>query len=477
MKKYILLFLYSTFVLSSEITEINDAVLAGESWNSLKSNKGTLSVLYWKIDEVPFDPDYCTQDDCAKDILLNSLIFRYKNSDGKWVDEKIISSSRLGWRQKYFGMMSPVRIRDTTNSNLFFDKAGLAHIIAYNDEEGHVVHFVRDNTDNMEFSTGYGVIDSHWSVAEIIDLPSINNQEYFYMLAEMDASGYFHIVFNADNALHYGTNKSGSWLWDIATEEFYLVRDSSGYGEDATTELYFEHNLPRFVSLAIDVFGNAHISYCPSFDVFINQNNTMRQTSKLYYATNLSGKWLNEEVIIKPRRITDDAGRGSSIAIDPVTNTPVIASFYIKRVSTGSSQASKLLFHKKKANGNWVTSTIASKADGYISGDGNMGTGFAPFVKFNSSKRPEILFSDYASKHFSGAGQDAVSGQIRLAKLNDKNKWTLKTVFKQKKPFINHLLYPSFLIENNIYSATIEKDILSENGKLLQSSNKVLIIE
>src|SRR5207237_860625 len=99
----------------------------------------------------------------------------------------------------------------------------------------------------------------------------------------------------------------------------------------------------------------------------------------------------------------------------------------------------------KQPDGTWVTSIVARAADGYFASDGERGTGFAPYLRFDSQGRPNIIFSDHASQHFAVTGQNEFCGQIRQAVLSGGN-WKIRTVYRQTNPLAHEIIYPAFAI-------------------------------
>lgn len=148
-----------------------------------------------------------------------------------------------------------------------------------------------------------------------------------------------------------------------------------------------------------------------------------------------------------PSGSSGDAGLGASVAIGP-DDQPRIASVVIERADTGSPQSAQLLFDTRTASGTWTKETVASSAAGYTAGDGDKGTGFAPYLRYDASGTPHIAFSDFASQHF-WFGADEFAGQIRHAKKAGAS-WAIQTVFAQTDPLRNMVHYPVLAVSSNL---------------------------
>ena len=91
---------------------------------------------------------------------------------------------------------------------------------------------------------------------------------------------------------------------------------------------------------------------------------------------------------------------------------------------------------------------IMSRPDGYLAGDGEKGTGFAPYLRFDAAGRAHILFTDHGSEHFSEVGQMEYAGNIRHAWW-DGSKWNFENVFRQTAPIQQQMIYPAFAMNGN----------------------------
>jgi hypothetical protein len=261
----------------------------------------------------------------------------------------------------------------------------------------------------------------------------------------------------------YGTDASGTWTFERVCD---LLGDRMGlYRQTGTYARYF--------GLAVDAQNKAHIVYTPEF-----RNEPVSGGSRVYsemaYATNRSGNWTTQTVFSPPDG-TGDAGLAASIAIDPATNRPAIASFYVDRVGTGSPSSGRLLYHTLQADGTWTRTTVAASSDGYRAGDGNKGTGFAPKLVFDGSGRANILFCDYASQHFAGFGADEFAGQLRHARIEGDH-WNIQTVFRQTDPIRNYLIYPTMAMHGDevSYMAIWKHDTLAADSRVIDATYRLV---
>ncbi len=474
MKKYFRALVLGLLLLACEIGQagsnsqsIADAILAGEGSKSVAFNQqGELSLLYWKVVYGNPNPADDFFDDPTGDFFqqhyFTQLIFATQAVDGQFKEEVVATSEEVGWQQHYGGFTHAVEVRDYTNASLVFDSHNQAHMLAY------------DGYDIVRFSRVNGV----WQKVESTVIPCCSgNERENYMAVEIDQHDALHVLINHNASLYYATNKSGEWQWEIAATDFNFVQHYYPKGElvDEDGNLYQMSYLPRFVSLAIDQDGFAHIGYCPAFKQYYYDGGPTRSTSQYQYASNRTGEWLTE-VISLPANTSSDAGYGGSVAINPVTQKPAIATFYVSRAKTGSAKAAKLLFHEK-LNDRWVTKTIASKANGYLAKDGNKGTGFAPLLKFDDQGKPVVAFSDFASQHFS-FGADEFAGQIRSAQKNRQGKWVIKTLYAQRKPLLNQVIYPSMAMKGSrqVFVSTVQKSKL-KGISVINTDYQVVVID
>ena len=156
--------------------------------------------------------------------------------------------------------------------------------------------------------------------------------------------------------LSYATNASGTW-------SFSKIADTADLNYDVW--ILGMRYAPRFLSLAVDAQGSAHVTYTPLF--FIS-GAFGTVTSDLMYATNASGSW-QSQTLLSPIDGHADAGLGASIAIAP-NGQVAVASYYVDRYVTGSPQNSWLDYSTLNADGTWTTSIAVTAPDGYLGADG-----------------------------------------------------------------------------------------------------------
>jgi hypothetical protein len=280
---------------------------------------------------------------------------------------------------------------------------------------------------------------SGWREVESIAAPWLSTWGPSNLIAEAGANGSIHLMFaetynyatgvgnTGSGILWYATNKSGAWAYSRIADTADLRQDIWFSGAQWA---------PRFLSMAIDSSNNAHVTYCPQFYI-AGAFSTVY--SELKYASNASGSW-RSEAVMTPLDGTADAGLGASVAVSS-TGQVAIASYYADRFPTGSPQSSKLMYHTRNSNGTWNHSDAVTRPDGYMGTDGANYTGFSPQLYFDSSNRPNIVFSDEAGQHLPVTYANEFSGQIRLATLNN-GVWATQTLFRQTDPLRNQMFFP-----------------------------------
>ncbi|HEX4608480.1 MAG TPA: hypothetical protein VH092_09765, partial [Urbifossiella sp.] len=314
--------------------------------------------------------------------------------------------------------------------------------------------FTSDGTPNVFYldpvwnsqGNGYQTVIRHyertggsWQLVESVTTPWLSTWGPSNLVAEAGPNNSISLLFAETytaatgignpgaGILWYATNQSGTWSFDRVADTADLKQD-----------VWFSGGrwAPRFLSLAVDAQGHAHVTYTPQF-YMSGAFGTVY--SELRYATNASGSWQNQ-LVLAPADGTGDAGLGASIAVSP-TGQVAIASYYVDRYDTGSPETSKLVYSTLNANGTWTHQDVATSPDGYVAGDGPKFTGFSPQLFFDAAGRPNIVFSDEAGQHLPVTYANEVSGQIRLATLSG-GKWQLQTVFHQTNPLVNQIFYP-----------------------------------
>jgi len=369
----------------------NKVFMAGEGFNAVQfSSSGTAAFVVWK-----------NQD----------LIYRERNSQGGW-GQQVVCSLGGGFQVKEYDehRFQPAAV-------LFFDSGNKPHVFVAQSQKA--LHFEFNGT---------------WFKREEIGLPA-NNPVCF--VGAVGSGDKFHLAMaGADpHAIYYGNNRNGGWNWTRAVS---LNGHPRGF--------YHQSYAPRFISLAVDSKNMAHLVYSPAFQMLGGPGGYPRLLSELNYASNQDGQWRAERIATVPDG-SGDSGLGSSIAIG-ADDRPAIASWYDERADTGSSQESRLMYHRKLSTGKWETSKVTEKADQYIAGDGNKGTGFAPYLRFDGAGRPHIVFQDHAAEHFGNSGQMEYAGQIRHCFWNG-SQWVFRTVVSQGSPLLKQMIYPSFAVSGN----------------------------
>jgi hypothetical protein len=237
------------------------------------------------------------------------------------------------------------------------------------------------------------------------------------------------VVANQSNgAISYGSNRNGSWQWARVTN---VVGDPRGFFKQSFA--------PRWFSMAIDSQNNAHLTFCPHFQMPLGPEGYVKPNNELHYASNRGGAWFTQRIAWVPD-LSGEAGEGASIAIGP-NDQPAIAAWYNERVSTGSSDHCQLFYYARDGAGNWSKQLVAANAAGYIAGDGDNGTGFAPYLRFDSRGRPNIAFCDDAAQHHSPY-QNEYAGNLRHAWF-DAGRWNTRPVYTQTAPLAAQIVYPA----------------------------------
>lgn len=278
-----------------------------------------------------------------------------------------------------------------------------------------------------------------WQQVEAVTAPWLSTWGPAHLVAAAGPGNSLHLVFAeayraatgpgqpGTGILWHATNKTGAWAFD-------RVADVA----DPRTDVWFTGGrwAPRYVSLAVDKGGVAHLTYTPQFSVS-GAFGTVR--SELRYATDVGGSW-RTETVMAPADGTADAGLGASVAVGP-NGRVAVASYYVDRYTTGSPKSSKLMYHTRTASGAWTHTDVVTRPDGYAAGDGARFTGFAPQLFYDAAGQPTIVFSDEAGEHLPESHANEFAGQIRVATLAN-GRWTTRTVFRQTDPIRHQLFYP-----------------------------------
>ena len=357
-----------------------------------------------------------------------TLVYRARVAGG-WQDTAIASSGNFTAGQ--YNSTDEAQTASQT-AQLVFTTDGTPHALFlekfWNGSLGkyqtHIQHYARTSAGWQRVETIVPNWVTQWGPNNLVAEAGPNNTIHFIFTdTNVAATGVGNF---GQGALHYASNASGRWA-------FNKIADTA----DLSQDVWFTGGrwAPRFLSLAMDATGAAHVTYTPQFYI-AGAFSTVQST--LMYATNKGGAWRSQGVI-GPQDGTADAGLGASIAVSP-NGQVAIASYYVDRFNTGSPQTSKLLYHAL-VNGSWTTTTVASTPDGYVAGDGAKFTGFAPQLYFDANGRASIVFSDEAAEHLPVTYANQYAGQIRLATWNGSS-WSIQTVYRQSDPLRNQLFYP-----------------------------------
>ncbi len=304
--------------------------------------------------------------------------------------------------------------------------------------------------------------DGIWGVAETVDYePDQLFERTGNLVAEIGSDDAIHVILAAGDwfagRLLYATNRTGSW-------EVTEIADVAAAG----AYFHFGGLASRYLSMAVAVDHSVHVAYTPEFLDF-GEGGFRRPFDQLGYLSNRSGQW-QAEIVHQPADDSGQSGLASSIAIAP-DGQPAIAQFFVDRYPTGSAVSSRLLYHRRLADGGWSSETVADRAAGYVAGDGDRFTGFAPHLVFDAFERPHIAFSDHASQHFPDFGADEFAGQIRHA-VKQGDDWVIGTVFAQSDPLRQMIAYPTMaILPSEIVFVGIQRtDELGDDFAIIDSS-------
>jgi len=374
----------------------NSVFLANEGFNTIQfSPSGMLGFIVWR------DQD---------------LIYRERGLDGTWSEAVVSRSGGV------FKPSSGEDFRFQPLATLLFDSSSQPQVLQLSGSG--LIHYTRS-------------ADGRWT--EKSHPISSANSPFTLFAAEIGANNTLHVALASSGGdLVYGSNQRGWWQWSrVAT-----ISNPRGF----LPQTY----APRFFSMAVDSHNSVHLTFAPEFRLPQYGNGYVRPYSELAYASNRSGPWIVERVAV-PSDDSADAGAGASVAIDS-NGQPAIACWLNDRVATGSSNESELRYYWKNSLGTWSSTVVARSCDRYAAGDGERGTGFAPYLRFDARGRPHILFSDHASEHFGNSGQNEFCGQIRHAVLNAGH-WSFETVYRQSAPLKEQVVYPAFALASDEIAA------------------------
>lgn len=377
---------------------VNSMFLAAEGFNTLQfAPSGVLGLIVWKN---------------------QSLIYRERNASGEWFEEEIAKAGLTFEARDYD------EHRFQAPAALLFDSASRPHVLRASSSDNKVSHYVRES-------------NGRWTERGIVTIEGFGGAPVLFAAA-LGSGDTLHIAAVGSGAsppLVYGTDVSGSWKWSRVAG---IDGDPRGFLKQSWA--------PRFFSLAVNSRNRAHLTFTPQFRFDTGPGGFPKPSSELVYASNESGEW-RRETLMSASDGSGDAGLGACVAVGP-NDRPAVASWYDERADTGSSQGSQFLFHQRDENGRWSRSVIGRATDDFNAGDGNRGTGFAPYLRFDSRGRPHVVFSDHASEHFWASGQNEYAGQIRHGYFNG-SEWVFRTVYRQNTPSQKQMIYPAMALSDS----------------------------
>jgi hypothetical protein len=377
----------------------NSIFVAGEGFDTLQfAPNGNLGFIFWK----------------GRD-----LMFRERHPSGGWVEQIVSGGGNL-----FQHNINRTDYKFQPPALLLYDSNSQPHVFRVSGGKS-IAHMTRSDSSNSNW-TQLESLENHAANASISMLVgTIGSDDKFHLAA----------VSNSDSPnLTYGSNRHGSWSWN----------NVSSIGAFPTHYLAPSY-APRWLSLAVDSQNAAHLVFRPEYRIaFVG--GYVRAYNELAYASNRSGQW-SVQIVQKPRDDSGEAGHGTSIAIGP-DDRPYIASWHNERGPGGSAENSRLFFQSQDGSGNWTRTEVISRPDGYIAGDGEKGTGFAPYLRFDPQGRPHILFLDHGSEHFWESGQSEYAGHIRHA-WRENGQWQVESIYRQTIPMREQMIYPAFAMNGN----------------------------
>lgn len=356
------------------------------------------------------------------------LIYRERNTSGGWTEEVVNNTGNVfkmltGFT--YSGLREDYKFQPS--AALLYDSSSRAHV------------FQASGRNVLVYQRGSG----GWLLAETLSV-STTSDNIAVLIGTVGPNNIYHLAAlsaGAPRTLNYGSNKSGQWSWTrISTVT------------DAALSYWAPPYAPRWLSLAADSRNNAHIAFRTAMTLSYDSASHPRAYSELKYASNVSGQWAIS-LVQRPVDDTAEAANGASIAVAS-DDRPRIASWHNDRGPGGSSSNSRMYYHEPNGYGGWNTSEILSSPDGYVAGDGQKGTGFSPYLRFDAAGRPHILFLDHASEHFYNIGQQEYAGNLRHAWWNG-SRWSVETIYRQTSPTERQIVYPAFALRGNEMAVTL----------------------
>lgn len=390
---------------------LNRAFPAPESFNTVQyAPDGKLAYLVW---------------------VDRNLILRERATNGSWT-ESSVDSSLLG---NVFQMLLTFNFSGPRSDYNFQPSAALAYD---SQSRAHVFEvFGTTVAHSVKGASG------QFAETERIATPAANGK-IDVLEATIGANDVIHLAAlsaGSTRNLTYGTTRGGSWNWTTISTV-----------TDADPTYWAPPFAPRWLSMAIDLSNNAHFAYRSSMDLTRDSAGHPRAHSILKYATNKGGSWRTNIQVMGTFDDSGEAANGASIAIAP-DGQPRIVSWYDERADSGSAQESRMYLHQMDSSGNWSYTVVANTADGYIAGDGNKGTGFSPYLRYDKNGVAHILFLDHAGEHFSNIGQQEYAGNVRHAWWNG-SAWSFETLYRQTDALKQESIYPAFAVSGNELAVT-----------------------
>jgi hypothetical protein len=357
------------------------------------------------------------------------LIFRERDASGAWREQVVTGGGNVFKMLLVFDFTGPREdYRFQPSCVLLYDANSNPHIFEANGTG--IQHFVRDGAGNFTLAEQIADPQANASIAVLEGAVGANGAFHFAALSS-----------GSPRNLTYGSNKGGRWSWTTISTV-----------TDPPLTYWAPPFAARWLSMAVDSQNHAHIAFRTALQLSYDSASHPLAYSELKYATDASGSW-QIALVQKPRDPSGEAANGASIAIAP-DGKPRIVSWYDERADTGSAQESRLYFHEQDGSGNWSSTIIFDKPDGYAAGDGDKGTGFSPYLRYDPSGRAHILFLDHAGEHFGGIGQQEYAGNLRHAWWNGSS-WSVEILFRQTAPLQQEIVYPAFAVTGNELAVTL----------------------
>jgi len=303
-------------------------------------------------------------------------------------------------------------------------------VLLYDSNSSPHIFFARSDNSNQVIFHFYKNSGTVWGRETVINFTNEGGKFIYELSADIDKNNIIHLI-----ALKSRSNPDSDDFMDAyLNAHLYHITNGSGNWEKTLIRQYdtlYTYDMAvktqRRQDIAVDQEGYAHVVFGEQW--LYDPQNDPHSIAILHYATNKSSRWVME-VALKSSTTTDDSGWYPSLCLDK-TGRPVIASTYVARVKTHSVKYAQLCYSVRLDNGDWETTIVADKDDGYYGTDGRKYSGALPHVKIDLNNRPHIVFSDIASSH---NPQNVLStGQIRYAVFNGSS-WDISTIYRQPSP-------------------------------------------